>query len=158
MEQYKNDEATEILNIVNFKIGGNEFSIDMPKVKEINSVMLLTKIQSAPPFAVGIINSDEEVIPVFDLRLKLKLPKIEYGDNNRVIIAELNDRRVGFVVDEVTEVSSIPKSITEIPSPTVYGIESEYISVVDKLVKGLLLLSDLEKILDETKVNMLEAV
>ncbi|MFH0736017.1 MAG: chemotaxis protein CheW, partial [bacterium] len=73
-------------------------------------------------------------------------------NRTRIIVVDLNGTTVGFIVDEVSEVLRIPKSITEPPPAMVAGIDSDYITAVGKLEDRLLILLDLEKIfsLDES--------
>jgi purine-binding chemotaxis protein CheW len=71
----------------------------------------------------------------------------EHDKNTRIVVVELSGRVVGFVVDAVSEVLRIPRSVTEPPPPIVAGIQSEYVTAVGKLEGRLLILLDLEKVL-----------
>ena len=71
----------------------------------------------------------------------------EHDKNTRIVVVELSGKVVGFVVDAVSEVLRIPKSVTEPPPPIVAGIEAEYITAVGKLEDRLLILLELDKVL-----------
>lgn len=148
----------EILQLVSFKIGEEEFGVDILKVQEINRMLEITQVPNSPEFVEGIINLRGKVIPVIDLRIKLNMVKKEYDSNTRVVVVEVNNRVVGFIVDEVSEVLRIPKSITEPPPALVSGISSEFITAVGKLENRLLILLDLEKILSVEEKTQLETV
>lgn len=146
-EQKSKFETTELLQLVSFKIGAEEFGIDILKVNEINRMMSLTKVPNAPSFVDGVVNLRGRVIPVINLRTKLSLPKKEYDRNSRIIVVELENRTIGFIVDEVSEVLRIPVNITEKPPEMVSGVNAAFITAIGKLEDRLLILLDLEKVL-----------
>jgi purine-binding chemotaxis protein CheW len=141
------NETTELLQLVSFKIGHEEFGIDILNVQEINKMVQITKVPNAPFFVEGVINLRGRVIPIIDLRTRLKLERKEHDKDTRIIVVEINKRTVGFIVDAVKEVLRIPLNITEAPPEIVAGIDSEFIKAVGKLEDRLLILIDLEKIL-----------
>ncbi len=158
MNQNKNEETDELLQLVSFKMGEEEFGVDILKVQEINRMMEITKVPNAPMFVEGVINLRGRVIPVIDLRVILNMQQVECGNDTRIVVVELNNKTVGFIVDEVNEVLRIPQSITEPPPSMVSGIDSEYITAIGKLDNRLLILLDPDRILRETEVEMLDAV
>lgn len=137
----------ELLQLVSFKIGEAEFGVDILRVQEINKMMELTIVPNTPPFIEGVVNLRGRIIPVLNLRTKLGLEIKEYDSETRIIVVELDDKTIGFIVDEVKEVLRIPKSITEQPPEIVAGVDSEYITAIGKLEDRLLILLDLTKIL-----------
>lgn len=149
--------AEELLQLVSFHIGSEEFGLDILRVQEINRMVEITRVPNAPPFVSGVINLRGRVIPIVDLRERFGLSKKENDKNTRIIVVELKGRVVGFVVDSVQEVLRIPKRITEPPPPMVAGIGSEYITAVGKLEDRLLILIDLERILTSTEQEQLTA-
>jgi purine-binding chemotaxis protein CheW len=153
--QTKN-ESNELLQLVSFKISNEEFGVDILCVQEINRMLQITKMPNTPDFIEGVINLRGRVIPVLDLRIKLGMPRKEHDKNTRIIVVELKGKTIGFIVDEVSEVLRIPKSITEAPPEMVGGVNSDFITSIGKLEDRLLILLDLEKILSTTEFNVLE--
>jgi len=153
--QTKN-ESNELLQLVSFKISNEEFGVDILCVQEINRMLQITKMPNTPEFIEGVINLRGRVIPVLDLRIKLGMPRKEHDKNTRIIVVELKGKTIGFIVDEVSEVLRIPKSITEAPPEMVGGVNSDFITSIGKLDDRLLILLDLEKILTTTEFNVLE--
>ena len=151
-EIVKREEDNELLQLVTFKLDVEEFGIDILRVQEIIRIMSITKVPNSPEFIEGVINLRGRVIPVINLRKRLLLPTIEKDNKTRVIVVELSDKTVGFIVDEVNEVLRIPKSITEPPPEMTAGIDSDYITSVGKLEDRLLILLDIEKLVDKTKL------
>lgn len=155
------NETGELLQLVTFNIGKEEFGVDILHVQEINRMTHITKVPNAPHFVEGVINLRGRVIPVIDLRLKLKIEKKEYDKNTRIIVVEVENKTIGFIVDSVNEVLRIPANLTEAPPDMVSGIESEFIKSVGKLEDRLLILIDIQKIIqinDMKKLEKMEAV
>ena len=150
LEQAKKDNnisSNELLQLVSFNIGEEEFGVDILCVQEINRMVEVTRVPNAPQFVVGVINLRGKVIPIIDMRMRLELETKSDDKNTRIIVVEIKNKVIGFIVDNVNEVLRISKSITEAPPPMVSGINSEYITSIGKLDDRLLILLDLDKIL-----------
>jgi purine-binding chemotaxis protein CheW len=144
-------ESSELLQLVSFMIGNEEYAVDILYVQEINRMMQITKVPNAPEYVDGVINLRGRVIPVIDLRYKLGLAKKDHDKNTRIIVVEIKDKTLGFIVDAVKEVIRIPESITETPPEFINGSNSDFIKSVGKLEDRLLILIDLEAILFGTE-------
>ncbi len=140
-------QDAELLQLVTFSIGDEEFGVDILKVQEIIRTMEITKVPRAPEFVEGVINLRGKVIPIIDLRRRFGLSPRSHDKDTRIIVIEINKMIVGFVVDSVSEVLRIPASTVEPPPPVVAGLESDYISGVGKLEDRLLILLDLDMLL-----------
>ena len=139
-------EKDELLQLVSFVVNGEEFGVDILKVQEIIRMMKITKVPQSQNYVDGVINLRGRVIPVVNLRSRLGMEKAENTNKTRIIVVELGNKTIGFIVDEVKEVLRIPKSITEPPPKAVAGIDSDYITSVGKLEDRILILLDLEKL------------
>ena len=154
----KNHDSTELLQLVSFKIGSEEYGIDILNVKEINRMVSITKVPNSPVFVEGIINLRGQIIPVVNLRTKLVMTMIEYDKDTRIVIVDIDGRTVGFLVDAVSEVLRIPRNITEAPPELTTGKDSEYITAVGKLEDRLLTLLDLNKVLVKEEKKLIETI
>jgi len=137
----------QLLQLVSFKIGEEEFGIEILRVREINRMINVTRIPNSPVYIDGVINLRGKVIPVIDLRSCLGLKRRDHDKDTRIVITELDDKVVGFVVDTVSKVLRIPRSVTEPPPLITTGINAEYITAVGKLEDRMITLLDLNKIL-----------
>lgn len=138
--------GTEILQLVSFCIGDEEYGVDILRVQEINRTMEVTRVPNSPPYVEGVINLRGRVIPVVDLRVRFGMPKKNWDNSTRIVVVELQGVIVGFVVDSVKEVLRIPRNVTEPPPNLATGASAEYIIGVGKLEDRLLILLDLDKI------------
>ncbi|MDI3478766.1 MAG: purine-binding chemotaxis protein CheW [Thermoanaerobacterium sp.] len=142
--------------IVIFKLNDEEFCVDIMDVLEIIRMQTITKVPDVPSFVEGIINLRGTVIPIIDLKKRLKLKLTNYDDDTRIIIIKINEKSVGFIVDSVTEVLHVENdSIKEAPD-IIAGIGKEYIESVVSYDDRLIINLDLEKILTESEKREIE--
>jgi purine-binding chemotaxis protein CheW len=138
----------ETIQIIGFGLGDEEFGVDIFAVKEIIRMPAMTRVPNSPKFVVGVVNMRGKVIPIIDLCIRFGLPATEHSNAERkIIVIEHESKTVGFLVDVVSEVIKINKSIAEPPPPMVSGIDSDYITAIAKLDEKLLILLEISKIL-----------
>ncbi|MBW7956347.1 MAG: chemotaxis protein CheW [Deltaproteobacteria bacterium] len=158
MDAKKDLDAREVLQLVTFRLGREEFSLDILRVQEIIRHMELTRVPKTPDFVDGVINLRGKVIPVLDLRKRFGLGTDEMTNETRIIVVEVDNKTVGLKVDAVSEVLRLPADRVEAPPEMVTGVESEYIKGVGKLDGRLLILLDVEKVLSRNEKDALTAV
>lgn len=137
----------DLIQLVTFRIGDEEFGVDILAVQEIIRLMQITMVPRAPQFIEGVINLRGKVIPVVNMRTRFNKAQKEPDSSTRIVVMELDQKIVGFLVDGVSEVLRLPESTVEDPPPVVAGIGSEYIRGIGKLDNRLLILLDLDHLL-----------
>ncbi len=135
-----------IQQLVTFRLGDEEYGVDILKVHEIDRMMDITEVPNAPSSIEGVINLRGKVIPVINLRKKFNLPPREADDRTKIVVVDIGTS-AGMIVDSVSEVLRISSDIIEPPPPMTTGLSSEYIRGVGKLKDRLLILLDIEKLL-----------
>ncbi|MBB6429797.1 chemotaxis protein CheW [Algisphaera agarilytica] len=142
------DNDHDLLQLVSFEIGVEEYAIPILAVQEINRMMPITRVPHSPAAVEGVINLRGRIIPVIDMRKRFGLkPSADEGDA-RVIVVEVGNvgRVIGFTVDRVHEVLRLDKTIID-PAPTAgNGVKADFICGVGKLEDRLLILIDLERL------------
>ena len=154
-------KSSDFTQLVSFALGKEEFGVDILMVQEIIRIAPITAVPHAPDFIEGVINLRGHIIPIIDLRKRLNLSPLPVEDrsNARILIIHIQDRVTGFIVDVVSEVLRIPKSLIEPPPEIVVaGLKSLYICGVCKLEDRLLLLLDFSKILQVEEIKQLMEV
>jgi purine-binding chemotaxis protein CheW len=146
------DKSDELLQLVSFNIGSQEFGVDVSKVQEINRIVEITKVPQAPHYVEGVINLQGKLIPIIDLRKRFNLEPKEYDKNTRIIMVDIEGNVVGIVVDSVTEVLRLPSNTIEPTHEITSGINSEYIKGVAKVEDRPLILLDLSKVIDMSEM------
>lgn len=146
----------ELLQLVSFEVGDEEYAVPILSVQEINRMMQITRVPQSPPFVEGVINLRGKIIPVIDLRKRFGLVKLENSDDVRIIVVEVSNRVIGFTVDRVNEVLRINSSIVEPPPTMVCGLDTDYVQGVGKLEDRLLILLHLEKLFTADEIAEIE--
>lgn len=135
--------------LVAFRLRDEEFGVDIKQVREIIKPTIITRLPHVSDFIEGVTNLRGEVIPVISLRKRFGVPDTENTQDTRIIILDTADSRVGFIVDEVTEVLRISASAIDPPPSSISGLSAEYLQGVGKVDDRLLILLDVERLLDE---------
>lgn len=153
-------EKERIAQLVGFKIGQELFGVNILIVKEIIKEAEITAIPDSPDFIEGVINLRGDIIPVIDLRKRLKLPNYQPNKTDPwIIILNIERRVAGFIVDLVTRVMKIPlESIKPPPDIVVAGLKSQYIKGVCKIDEHLLVLLDFTRILLVNEIKKLNEI
>lgn len=141
-------ETTEQeIQLVIFEVDKGEYGVNILDVQEIIRIPPITRVPRAPTFVEGVTNLRGQVLPVIDLRKRLGTYQRELGSTSRIVVVSNNTRRIGLIVDAVTEVARIPRSSIEPPPPEVLDVDSEFIDGVGKRGDRLLVLLRLDKVL-----------
>lgn len=157
VEAKKNDKGeTKEVGLVSFGIGDGEYAIDIMGIKEIIRCQKIIPIPKAPEFIEGVINLRGLVVPVIDMRKRFDIPNPCIHPKSKIIICQVEDKIIGIIVDDVSDILRLPKDSILPPPRVVKGIESEYLQGVCKLEDNLLLLLDLDRILTTTEKVILE--
>ncbi len=144
------------LQLVTFELGSEEFAIDILAVREINRMLQITRVPQTSEEVEGVINLRGHIIPVVDLRTRFGMDKVAAGTESRIIVVDVNDRTVGFVVDKVHEVLRVDGSIVEDAPVLTCNVDSDYIQGVGKLEDRLLILINLYKLFDRERMEQLD--
>ena len=139
----------ELFQVVSFKLGLEEFGIDILKVQEINRMVEITKVPQAPFYCEGVINLRGKVISVINLRKKFDMDSLEWDKNTRILVCDVSGDEIGMIVDSVDEVLKVPHSTIEPTPGIVTSVNSDYISGIAKLEDRLLIFLDVSKIATE---------
>lgn len=141
-----------------FRIGAEEYGMDILKVQEIRGYEAVTSIANAPSFIKGVINLRGIIVPIIDLRIKFNLSNVEYNQFTVVIILSLSKRVVGVVVDSVSDVLTLdPDQIKEAPSMS-SSLDIGYIIGMGAIDQKMLILVDIEKLMSGKDMALVESV
>ncbi|MCM0609388.1 MAG: chemotaxis protein CheW [Ideonella sp. WA131b] len=139
---------------LSFRLGGEEYGIDILRVQEIRSYESPTRIANAPHFIKGVVNLRGVIVPIVDLRLKLACETAEYTDFTVVIVLNLLGRVMGVVVDSVSDVLALgadsirpaPQMTTSVDAGCIMGMGCVRTGDVERM----LILTDIESLLGNT--------
>lgn len=146
---------------LSFRLGAEEYGIDILRVQEIRSYETPTRIANAPAFVKGVVNLRGVIVPIVDLRLKLGCEVAEFTDFTVVIVLNLRGRVVGAVVDSVSDVLALDADSIK-PAPQMNGsVDGGHIIGMGCIKNGdverLLILTDIEALLGGSETGLGDA-
>jgi len=156
-------EAEKSIQMISFTVGSERFGVEILVVQEIIMMSNITEIPNAPDFVEGVINLRGNIIPVLDLRKRLRMRGSQrsagHAPGTRILVVEIEGDVTGFIVDSVAKVISVPSSkISPPPDIIVAGVQSQYISGVVHMDEGILVMLDFRRILSLEEKDALGAV
>jgi purine-binding chemotaxis protein CheW len=138
-----------------FKLGAEEYGIDILKVQEIRGYETVTRIANAPDFIKGVINLRGIIIPVVDMRIKFKLGEAVYDQFTVVIILNIKGRVMGMVVDGVSDVTALtPDQIKPAPDMGSAAFDTQYMIGLGTLDDRMLILMDIDKLMSSAEMGL----
>ena len=145
-----------------FRLGAEEYGIDILKVQEIRSYESPTRIANAPSFIKGVVNLRGVIVPIVDLRLKLGCESAEYDDFTVVIVLNVKGRVVGAVVDSVSDVLALDKDTIK-PAPEMNSaVDTSFITGIGTVKNGeeqrMLILMDIEGLMASEAMGLINSV
>ena len=144
---------TKDLHLVGFRIGRETFGVPINLVHEIVRVPEITSVPDAPDYVEGVINLRGKIVSIVDLRKRFGEREISAHKKNRILVAELEGKMVGLIVDAASEVLKIPPSEIDAPPNVFAENEVHYVTGVGKLNGRLIILVDLTKILERGELR-----
>ena len=149
--------ASHLVNeFLTFRLGKEEYGIEILKVQEIRGYDSITQIANAPEFIKGVVNLRGIIVPIIDMRIKFKLGNADYDQFTVVIILNVAGRVMGIVVDGVSDVLTLEAEQMR-PTPE-FGsvIDTEYIMGLGTVEERMLILIDIEKLMSSSDMGLIE--
>jgi purine-binding chemotaxis protein CheW len=143
------------IQLVGFRIGRETFGVPIGLVREIVRMMEITAVPEAPDYVEGVINLRGRIIPVIDLRKRFREPGIVANKRNRILVAELEGRLVGLIVDAASEVLKMANGDIEPPPELLQENDLSYVTGLGKRSGKLIILVDVEKLLNHGELGRL---
>ncbi|HEY1407187.1 MAG TPA: chemotaxis protein CheW [Spirochaetota bacterium] len=151
----KDEKSLSSMQIVCFKVGSEEYGIEILKVQEILKLPKVTTLPKSADYILGIIDLRGKVIPVIDLSKKFGIEN--QGDsllkNLRAIVVNINNKKVGLAIDAVSHVIKVDSKDVEPAPPIVKGISGRYIVGIAKVDKGFVIILDINQIFSHEELS-----
>lgn len=137
-----------------FRLGSEEYGIDILKVQEIRGYEETTHIANAPAFIKGLINLRGTIVPIIDMRIRFNLGEPVYDHVTVVIVLNIGTRVIGMVVDSVSDVVQLqPEEIK--PAPAMGSVlESNYLIGMGTRADRMLILVDIERLMTSPDMGL----
>lgn len=141
-----------------FKLSNESYAVDIMNVSEITEPKKSTKVPNAPDFVEGIINLRGEIIPIIDLKKRFDIDNNSKSTDRRIIVVNVENKNVGFMVDTADEVITIDEKDIDPPSNIITKSDRQFITGIGKVEDRILIILDLVKILSENQIQQLESM
>lgn len=135
------------VQLVTFRLGAEEFGLDVFAVHEILTYQDPTPVPRAPSFVEGVIDVRGTLVPVIDMRRRFELSDVAFGEETRIVVVQFGGERLGLVVDAVTEVLRVPETAVSEPPKYFRGLAAEFLRGIVRLEGRLVVLIDIDRIL-----------
>ena len=146
--------ATGAREYLTFRLGEEEYGIDILKVQEIRGYEQPTRIANAPEFIKGVVNLRGTIVPIVDMRVRFNCSNVEYNAFTVVIILNLHNRVVGIVVDSVSDVMALAADAVR-PAPDIESaIDSGCILGLGSVGERMLILLDIERLMGNVDMGL----
>ncbi len=152
----KGASTTSLREFLAFKLGAEEYGIDILRVQEIRSYEQPTRIANAPSFIKGVVNLRGVIVPIVDMRLKFDLEQASYDAFTVVIVLNIANRIMGMVVDGVSDVITLtPEQLRPVPEFN-SSIASDHLLAIGAIDDRMLILVDIEKLMSSAEMGLIE--
>lgn len=141
---------------LSFRLGAEEYGIDILKVQEIRSYEPPTRIANAPAFLKGVINLRGVIVPIIDLRVKFGCPA-EIDPITAVIVLGVRGRVVGAVVDSVSDVLELPNDAIKQAPAMGSVVDTSYLTGIANVGERMLILVDIEALMTSSELGLIDA-
>jgi purine-binding chemotaxis protein CheW len=146
---------TGIREFLAFKLGSEEYGMDILRVQEIRSYEEPTHMANAPAFIKGVVNLRGVIVPIIDMRIKFNLEKVEYDTFTVVIVINVGKQVLGMVVDGVSDVISLTaEQLRPVPAFT-STIGSDHLLAICSVGDRMLILLDIEKLMTSAEMGLI---
>ncbi|NEX59954.1 chemotaxis protein CheW [Noviherbaspirillum galbum] len=139
-----------------FKLGNEEYGIDILKVQELRGYEQCTHIASAPDYIKGVVNLRGIIVPIIDLRIRFQLGTPTYDQFTVVIILHLQGQTIGMVVDGVSDVIAMAQHQIKPPPELGNAINTEYLLGLGTIEERMLILMDIDRLMSGAELGLLE--
>ena len=146
------------LEVVTFKLGDEEYGIDIQKVQELRGYDAVTRIANAPEYIKGVVNLRGIIVPIIDMRIKFKLGEPTYDQFTVVIVLNIGGRVVGMVVDSVSDVITLTGEQIK-PAPEMGSVlDADYLIGLGTLDERMLILVDIDRLMSSEEMGLVEKI
>jgi purine-binding chemotaxis protein CheW len=144
-----------ITEFLAFKLGAEEYGIDILRVQEIRSFEEPTRFANSPAFIKGVINLRGVIVPIIDMRIKFNLKQVTYDTFTVVIVLNIGQQVVGMVVDGVSDVITLtPDQLRPVPEFS-STIGTDHLLAIGSVGNRMLILLDIEKLMTSTEMGLI---
>lgn len=150
------ENATACREYLTYRLGGEEYGVDILKVQEIRSVDRVTRLPEAPEYIRGVVNLRGTIVPVVDMRIKFRLGTADYNEQTVMIVLNMEERTVGMVVDGVSDVLTLNADQIRPPPELSGALHTDFVTGIGAVDERMLILVDIDRLMDFDALDSVE--
>ena len=148
--------AQGVSEFLAYRLGSEEYGIDIQKVQELRGYDAVTAIANTPAFIKGVVNLRGIIVPIVDMRIKFNLGSPVYDQFTVVIILNISGRIMGMVVDSVSDVITLtPEQIKPAPAMGT-AVDTDYLMGLGTIEERMLILLDIDCLMSSAEIGLVE--
>jgi len=152
LRRHDERRTRERRGILSFAAGNEVYGIEILSIREIIKLREITEVPRAPRFLLGVVTVRGLVMPVVDLRIRLRLDSPPLGRNSRILVVMHKGERFGLLVDDVRGVVRFADNQIEPPPPSLAPSEAPFLAGIGRHPDGdkerMVILLSLDAVLD----------
>ena len=145
--QSRKDESA-LSQFLAFQLGNEEYALDINQISEIIKPRDYTDIPRVPDFILGLISLRGVVVPIFDLRQRFQMGKVELAASSRIIVSNEGGITAGLLVDKINQVVKIAADKIEPPPAVIAGVDRNLISGIGRYQGRMIIMLNLASVLE----------
>lgn len=148
-----NTAATEYLA---FRLGQEEYGLNILSVQEIRNYDQVTRLANAPGYLKGVVNLRGHIVPIVDMRVKFDLREPVYDQFTVVIVLNLSGHTIGMVVDAVSDVITLAADQVKPPPTMGTAVDTDYLIGLGTVDERMLILVDIARLMGSSELGLLD--
>lgn len=151
-ESSKNGRASGSILVVTFTLADQMYGGDILQIQEVTGMSHIARVPHVKSYIKGVTNLRGNIVPTVDLKTRLNLPETEISGERQIMIARTDQGLIGYIVDSVREVITVPNSAIE-PTPEDWlDADHQYFVGIAKLEDILVTIVDFSKLVETDRV------
>ncbi len=145
--------STRELELIAFRIGEQEFCVDIMSVREIRGWVPVTPLPRSPSFVRGVINLRGAVLPILDLSARLGFPLTETSARHVIIVAQVGHQVIGVLVDAVSDIITVGENTTQPPPEMASGRVRNFVQGILAIESRMVSLISLDRVMPKAEAE-----
>jgi purine-binding chemotaxis protein CheW len=142
--------------VLNFRLGAEEYGISIMKVQELRTYENVTRIANAPDFVKGVVNLRGVIVPIIDMRIRFNTGAAVYDEFTVVVILNIRNRVLGMAVDSVSDVVTLQEDQVRAAPEMGAAVDTDYLLGIGTVDERMLILLDIDQLLSSSEMGLFE--
>lgn len=148
--------SSEDQQFLTFNLADEYYGVDILKVQEIKGYTTVTRIPNTPEYLKGVLNLRGTIVPIVDLRMKFGMGKTDPTPFTVMVVVNVRNRIMGFMVDAVSDVLDLNAKNIQPPPELGNSVDVNFVAGIGNSNDRLVTLLDIDRVLTEEEVKIVD--